>query len=55
MAFFGVFYFRVLLLKAAGWMLGGLLSAAASNFDYPALAAAVPVSLIAPLAIIAPP
>lgn len=56
MACFGELYFRVLLLKAAGWVLTGILAMGAAMFDYPALAgdAVMPFSLSAPFAIVAP-
>jgi hypothetical protein len=56
MACFGVFYFRVLLVKAAGWLLSAMLTLGAATFDYPAFAGhtAIPFSQIE-LAIVAPP
>jgi hypothetical protein len=56
MAFVGVFYFQVVLLKAAGWVLSGILAMGAATFDYPAFAgdAVTPISLSAPFAIAAP-
>jgi hypothetical protein len=56
MAILGVFYFRVLLFKAAVWALSGLLAFASLTFDFPALAGnGASVISIAPLAIIQPP
>jgi hypothetical protein len=37
MAELGLFYLRMLLFKAAVWMLSGLLAFASMNFDLPAL------------------
>jgi hypothetical protein len=56
MAFLGAFFFQVLLLKAAGWILTGILAMGAAAFDYPAFAdgAVIPISLIAPFSIVAP-
>jgi hypothetical protein len=56
MAFLGAFYFQALMLKAAGWILAGILQMGAAAFDYPAFAgdAFIPISLTAPFAIVAP-
>jgi hypothetical protein len=56
MAILGIFYFRMLLLKAAVWALSGLLAFASVSFDYPAFAGTgAPAISIAQFVTIPPP